>query len=114
MQNANAQSITTPVVNGSKGLTHHSPNPRTLIDSNLLLNSLIEDKAKRSREERGNGYQRLLRAFHRAILPAYLSEGGSISEAAQMLGVHRETLTKHMHCADIERSRSAGGRRHAA
>ena len=108
MHNATTNAIRAPSPT-AKGLTHHSSNPRALIDSNLLLDSIIEDKAKRSREERGAGYQRLLRAFHSAILPAYLSEAGSISEAAQMLGLHRETLAKHMHCANIKRSRSVGG-----
>lgn len=112
MQNANAQTTTTPVVNGIKGFTcptSTQSNGRCLIHSNTLLDTLLRAKAKDRKEERGNGYHELLREFHRTILPAFVLEAGSISKASNLLGLHRETLTRYIDHAGIDMNKRAGG-----
>ncbi|MEZ5477190.1 MAG: hypothetical protein R3E95_06800 [Thiolinea sp.] len=111
MQTAMTHATGTPVPM-AKGFTCPTSTPsagRCLLHSQTLLNALLKAKAKQRRAERGAAYHELLQEFHRLILPAFLLEAGSITKASDLLGLHRETLSRYIDLAGVDMTGTGQG-----
>lgn len=79
---------------------HACPIPCALTESHILQ-ALHQAKQDLHHKGRGNAYARLLHDFHRALLPIVMQEAGSLSQAARLLGIHRETVRNYADLVEV-------------